>query len=705
MNRPSDSASPGAGKGGGMTAPRSGAAAGEAGTTAASAPAGPPPLVIGTAGHVDHGKTTLVRALTGVDTDRLQEEKRRGISIDLGFAPFRLPSGRPAAIVDVPGHERFVHNMAAGVHGMDLVLLVVAADEGVMPQTVEHLDILQLLGVRHGLVVLTKVDLVDDPAWLDLVEEDVRAHLRDTFLAEAPVVRVAPPTGQGLDRLLTALEDAARRVPGRDADGLLRLPIDRAFTLPGFGPVVTGTLVAGRVRVGDRVEVQPGGLTARIRHLQVHGREVEEAVAGQRVAANLVGVDHQALHRGQVLVRPGTLEATRWLAVRLQWLPRAPWPLRHQERVRVHAGAAEVLGRVRLLEPVRPWKPGEAGWALIRLEEPLVVAPGDRFVVRTYSPARTAGGGVVADVGRVWSRRHTPGRWLAAFLADDPADGLTARLERAGLPRPATALARELGQPIRRIEQALARAEAAGRVRSLPGGHWVAAPAAEALARQARATLERHHQERPLEAGMSRDALLHALWRAARGAADARTGDRPVPEAEARAGLQALLETWIAAGVLAADDDRLRLPDWEPGGTAADRQHLERLAAVYRQGGLAPPASAEEAAATAGVPVADALGLLSILERQGRVVRVDTGLWFTPEALVDAWRRLVALERQVGPFTVAQARDALGVTRKWALPLLEYFDRRRWTRREGDLRRVVGGPDDEPGDEDGTRSR
>lgn len=536
-------------------------------------------LVIGTAGHVDHGKTTLVRALTGVDTDRLQEEKRRGISIDLGFAPFRLPSGRAAAIVDVPGHERFVHNMAAGVHGMDLVLLVVAADEGVMPQTVEHLDILQLLGVRHGLVVLTKVDLVDDPAWLDLVEDDVRASLQGTFLAQAPVVRVAPPTGHGLDRLLAALEEAAARVPPRDAGGLARLPIDRVFTVTGFGTVVTGTLVSGTLRAGDRVEVQPGGLPARIRHLQVHGREVSEAAAGQRVAANLAGVDHTLLRRGQVLVHPGTLAATQWLAARVEWLPRAPWPLRHQERVRVHAGAAEVLGRVRLLEPARPWQPGESGWALIRLEEPLVAAPGDRFVLRTYSPPRTAGGGLVADVGRPWTRRAAPGRWLAAFLADEPATALTARLERAGRPRAAADLAREVGQPLSRVEAALAGAAAAGRTVPVGNGFWVAASVAERLAREVRAVLERYHRERPLEPGMSRDALVHVLQAGlpVPGAGGGGTGR--VPEPEAGAALQALLEAWVARGILAVRDDRFHLPGWEPAAGAADRQRLQRIEA------------------------------------------------------------------------------------------------------------------------------
>lgn len=633
------------------------------------------PFVIGTAGHVDHGKTTLVRALAGVDTDRLQEEKRRGISIDLGFAPFRLPGGRPAAIVDVPGHERFIHNMVAGVHGMDLVLLVVAADEGVMPQTVEHLDILQLLGVRHGLIALTKVDTVDDPGWLDLVEEDIRSALHGTFLEDAPLVRVAPPSGFGLDRLLAALEAAAASVPARDAGGLARLPIDRVFTVPGFGTVVTGTLVSGALETGERVVIEPGGHGARIRQLQVHCRTVERALAGQRVAANLAGIDHHRLERGQVLVRPETLAATSWLAGRVHWLPRAPWPLRHQERVRVHAGAAEVLGRVRLLEPARPWAPGESGWVLIRLEAPLVVAPGDRFVLRTFSPPRTAGGGVVADVGRPWTRRQEPGRWFQAFLAEEPARAVAARLAWAARPVPAAGLAREAGQPLARVETWLAAARQAGAARPLGQGVWIAPAVLDALSRRMEAVLDAYHRQHPLEPGMRRDALVHAL----------KTGGDP-------AAVQALLEHWLAEGRLALDEDRFHRPGWRPGVDPAVESQLERLEAVYREGHLAPPDSPEAAAAAAGIPAPEALALLTLLERKGRLVRVASGLWFTPAALTDAWNRLAALQHRVGAFTVAEARDTLGVTRKWALPLLEFFDRRRWTRREGDRRQVVAGP-------------
>ncbi|EKP95865.1 selenocysteine-specific translation elongation factor [Thermaerobacter subterraneus] len=638
------------------------------------------PFVIGTAGHVDHGKTTLVRALTGVDTDRLQEEKRRGISIDLGFAPFRLPGGRPAAIVDVPGHERFIHNMVAGVHGMDLVLLVVAADEGVMPQTVEHLDILELLGVRHGLIAMTKVDTVDDPAWLDLVEEDIRAALRGTFLEGAPLVRVAPPAGTGLDRLLAALEEAAARVPVRDAGGLPRLPIDRVFTVTGFGTVVTGTLVSGTLEAGQRVVIEPGGREARIRQLQVHGRAVERAVAGQRVAVNLAGVDHHHLQRGQVVLQPGTLAATTWLAGRARWLPRAPWPLRHQERVRVHAGAAEVLGRVRLLEPARPWAPGEEGWVAIRLEAPLVVAPGDRFLLRTYSPPHTAGGGIVADTGRPWTRRQRPARWLDAFLADEPARALAARLAWAGRPVTVAGLARETGQPVPRVEAWLQAARRAGEARSLGQGVWIDPAALDRLAGRLAEVLHAYHQEHPLDRGMRRDALLHAL----------QAGGDP-------AAGQALLEHWLAEGRLALDEDRFHRPGWRPGGDPGVEARLERLEAVYREAHLAPPDRPEAAAAAAGLPEQEVAALLALLEHRGRLVRVAPGLWLTPAALADARNRLADLQQRVGPFTVAEARDALGVTRKWALPLLEYFDRRRWTRRDGDRRQLLVGPADEDG--------
>ena len=350
-------------------------------------------IIIGTAGHVDHGKTWLVKALTGVDTDRLKEEKERGISIELGFAPLRLPGGIHAGVVDVPGHERFVKNMLAGAGGIDMVLFVVAADEGVMPQTREHLDILELLRVQKGVVALTKVDLVDEE-WLLLVEEDVRELLKPTHFRHAPIVPVSSVTGAGLKELLDALAGVAAEVNPKPRTGEARLPIDRVFTITGFGTVLTGTLFSGTMHTGDALEIMPSGLKGRVRSLQVHGQKVEEAGAGQRVAVNLTGVEVGQVKRGDVLVTPGAFPAVRRVAAALHLLERAPHPLKNYQRIRFHLGTKEALGRVRLLDRDE-LRPGDDAVVQIELEEAVVAAVHDRYVIRQYSPVTTIGGGEV----------------------------------------------------------------------------------------------------------------------------------------------------------------------------------------------------------------------------------------------------------------------------------------------------------------------
>ncbi|MBX6377931.1 MAG: selenocysteine-specific translation elongation factor, partial [Clostridia bacterium] len=425
-------------------------------------------MVIGTAGHVDHGKTALIRALTGQDTDRLPEEKRRGISIDLGFAAFPLPSGRVAGIVDVPGHERFVHNMVAGVAGMDAVLLVVAADEGVMPQTREHLDILQLLGVRRGIVVLTKVDLCE-PEWVDLVEEEVRAAVAGTFLADAPILRVSSVTGEGLEALKDAVDRLVPTVPARPESGYARLPVDRVFTAPGFGTVVTGTLLSGRVRGEDRLELLPAGRTVRVRQVQVHGQPVDAAVAGNRVALNLVGVERHEVARGDVLITPGALRAGDLLAVRVDVLARAPAPLRNEQRVRVHAGTAEVVARALVLDG-EAVEPGAGGYVLFRAERPLVVARGDRILLRTLSPVATLGGGVVLDTGRRYRRGDAEGLRELALRASGRDEDIVGTILAAGRPVTPQAVARRVGAPLEAVlpvlESLVAAANALGSSRA-----------------------------------------------------------------------------------------------------------------------------------------------------------------------------------------------------------------------------------------------
>ena len=369
-------------------------------------------VVMGTAGHIDHGKTQLIKTLTGIDTDRLKEEKERGITIDLGFAHLTYEDGTEVGVIDVPGHERFVRNMLAGVGGIDLVMLVIAADEGVMPQTREHLAICQLLRVKEGLVALTKADLVDED-WLELVSEDTREFLKGTFLEGKPIVPVSAKTGQGIDELKRVLQALVARVPPKQLEGKFRLPVDRVFTIRGFGTVVTGTLFSGTIRVEDRIEIYPKGIEAKIRGLQVHNASVPEAVAGQRTAINLQGIDKVELERGDVLGHPGEFAPTFMLDAVLQHLSDAPRPLRHRARVRLHVGTSEIMGRVILLDRDE-LAPGEEAYVQLRLEEPAIVLPRDRFVIRSYSPVQTIGGGMLLDAQPAKHRRGEAG--LAAHF-------------------------------------------------------------------------------------------------------------------------------------------------------------------------------------------------------------------------------------------------------------------------------------------------
>ncbi|MFN3430766.1 MAG: selenocysteine-specific translation elongation factor, partial [Candidatus Sericytochromatia bacterium] len=461
------------------------------------------PLIIGTAGHVDHGKTTLIRALTGIDTDRLEEEKRRGMTIDLGFAPFRLPGGRLAGVVDVPGHERFLKNMLAGAGGIDLVLLVVAADDGVMPQTREHLAILETLRVASGLVVVTKTDLVD-PELLALAVEDVKEALKDSFLADAPVVPVAAATGTGLAALVAAIEEATITAPRKDASGTLRLPIDRVFTKQGFGTVVTGTLVSGTLSEGDTVAVEPAGHTSRVRGIQVHGEKRATAKAGQRVAVNLAGLEKQALGRGDWLVAPGAGAPATLLDVQIELLPGAT-PLAHRARVRFHHGTAELIGRVILMDRDEI-APGQAAPAQLLLERPAMAAFGDRFVLRRYAPPEILGGGRVLHPAPAKHKRRHPGALaaMAALEVGDPLAAMAEALKQAGC-RPVAG--ETLLGYVPADRQAQARTWLAEHAMAVDGGAYLHQAGAEAMAADLLGSLAKFHAAVPWRVGLAKEEL------------------------------------------------------------------------------------------------------------------------------------------------------------------------------------------------------
>ncbi|MFQ5693957.1 MAG: selenocysteine-specific translation elongation factor, partial [Nitrospinota bacterium] len=529
-------------------------------------------VVLGTAGHIDHGKTALVQALTGVDTDRLKEEKERGITIDLGFASLEMPGIR-MGVIDVPGHERFVRNMLAGVGGIDLVLLVVAADEGVMPQTREHLAICELLEIQDGVVALTKKDLVDDE-WLELVTEDVRDFLGGTFLEGKPILPVSSRTGEGLEELRAALQERAAGVSHKNTEGPLRLPVDRVFTMRGFGIVVTGTLFSGRVHVEERVALQPKGLTARVRGIQVHGEAVEEAVAGQRTAINLQGVEKEAVERGDVLAAPDTLRPSYMLDATLHHLADAPRALKNRDRIRFHQGTAEIMGRVALIgADVLP--PGERSYVQLRLERPVVARPGDRYVIRTYSPITTIGGGEVLDSHPPKHRRLRPEtlrRFDVLSEADDAARAALF-LKEAGhkgltlaelLPRTSAGRKELLG-----ILEGLRKDGMAEWIDAQAG--WAAhRESLEDLESEMKRILERFHRENPLRAGISKEELRSRIP----GAPDRVFG---------------ISLRRLAGGEVVLEGDAVRLAGHRVSLGAAQSELREKIERAFRKADLQPP--------------------------------------------------------------------------------------------------------------------
>jgi selenocysteine-specific elongation factor len=610
-------------------------------------------MILGLAGHIDHGKTALVRALTGVDTDRLPEEKRRGITIELGFAPLRLDDGITLGVVDVPGHEAFVRTMLAGASGIDLALLVVAADEGVMPQTREHLAILDLLGVRAGVVALTKCDLVDGD-WLDLVEEDARALVAgegDHALAEAPIVRTSASTGDGVDALRRALSDLARHVPPRTDDDVFRMPVDRAFTVKGTGTVVTGTVWSGRLRRDATVRLLPDDRTARVRALQTHGENVEAVSAGARAAVALVGVEVADVPRGTMIASTDApWQPSRILRGDVELLPSAPAPVGPRTVVRLHVGTSEVGARI--VAAGGPIAPGERRPARLALDAPLALRAGDRFVLRGASPPETIGGGVVTDPASAPRSRPLPSvsldveQRLALLLREAGASGLdiAALPVRLGVtPSAATTLA----------------AESQRTNASVIAGRLVSHSALDALHDALLADLAAHHAASPLEPGVS---LQHVR---------SRLDAPPVVTDE-------VLDRAMSNAEVESENGVLRLAGWRPRLSAAERDLSDRLLAMLQQAGSEPPSAAELTLQLGGKSVEP---LLRLLERDGRVVQVENDRWYAAAPLADLVQRLrdgMEPGRTYGP---AELREFLGFSRKFLIPFLEWCDRTGLTSR------------------------
>jgi selenocysteine-specific elongation factor len=629
-------------------------------------------IILGTAGHIDHGKTALVKALTGIDADRLEEEKRRGITIDLGFAHLDLASlnGEPLHLgfVDVPGHERFVRNMLAGVGGIDLVLLVIAADESIKPQTREHFDILRLLGVQRGITVLTKSDAVDSET-LDVVRLEVEEFLRGTFLepSKSPIVAVSSLTGAGLDDLKRAIIASAGDAQPRDSRALARLPVDRVFTMKGFGTVVTGTLISGTIRRDQELEVFPTGRTVRVRGVQVHGQAADAAVAGQRTALNLVGASTEDLSRGMTLAPFATFATTRRVDVRLSLLSSAPRPLKSRTRVHLHSNTMETVAEI-ALHVAKQLAPGADAFARLKLPEPALLLPGDRFIIRQFSPVVTIGGGVVLDPAPI-PRMPRLEEFLRTLDAASQEPILRARIERRGHAGIATSqLTAETGWNKILLESQLGQEVKAGAILRI-GDLFVDAPAMAHLEQLIVSSVEEFQKKNPLVGGIARESLREQV------------------KASSEV-FNSALDLLSRATKIEAAGDLVRLPGHGVVMKDEEAESKKKIEEAFLVAGLKVPAL-HEVIAGLKVDKTRAQKIVTLLLKDKALVKISDELVFHRSAL-EQLRRLVAAQKAKSPkMDVATFKELTGVSRKYAIPLLEYLDRERVTKRVGDTREIL----------------
>ncbi len=633
-----------------------------------------PHIIVGTAGHIDHGKTALVKALTGIDADRLKEEKERGITIDLGFANLDLDQETSIGFVDVPGHEKFVKNMLAGIGGIDLVMLVVAADESIMPQTREHLDICSLLHIRHGLTVITKIDAADEEI-ADLVELEVRDYLKSTFLGQSPIVRVSAQRGDGIPELVGTLKTLCAGVEPKDASQIFRLPVDRCFTMKGFGTVVTGTSISGSIHKDEEVELLPSGRQTRIRGIQVHGQAADVVKAGQRTALNLLGVEVGEVHRGVVLTEPDLFEPTSMFDCHLELLESAPGPIRQRKRIRFHVGTAEIMGYVSLLGRER-LEPGGQSLVQIRLEEATFALPRDRFIIRQYSPMVTIGGGVILEGNPSRHRRHDERvlRRLETFKEGSLADRLMILVDEAGL----GALTLEalvgkvgaVGSTIRSALEALARQ---GSIRILSERPFtvVSRDVFQRALDQTLSRVQSFHEANPLTVGISREELKTKVY-----------------EKSSNLVFQTALQELASREEIAFAQDLIRIFGRKVTLGEHEESIKKKLTDEFLRYGVEVP-TPDELIRKARVDPGTARQILQLMLRDGVVVKVNDDLMMHQAAMDGVIERVRSLKGTGAKLGVGEFKDLFGVSRKYAIPLLEYLDRERVTRRVGDSREIL----------------
>ncbi|HWQ98724.1 MAG TPA: selenocysteine-specific translation elongation factor [Clostridia bacterium] len=627
--------------------------------------------IIGTAGHVDHGKTCLVKALTGIDTDRLEEEKKRGITIELGFAYLTLPDGSRAGIIDVPGHERFIKNMLAGAGGIDLALLVIAADEGVMPQTREHLGILSMLDIKSGIVALTKSDLVE-PDWLEFVTEDVRAELKGTFLQDAPIIPVSSATGAGIETLRAELIRRIQQVKPKDVETSFRMPVDRVFTVKGFGTVVTGTLIEGTLRVGDAVTVYPNSASSKVRNLQVHGQDVEEAFAGQRVAVNLAAMKKDEVDRGDTLAKSGSMEPSMMLDVKLNVFSDSPREIENGSVLHLYHGTRNTLCKTILLDR-DVLKPGESCYAQLRLSEQIAVKSGDRYIVRFYSPIETIGGGEILESNPVKQKRfqqETLDRLAIKEYGSSAEKTLLALLENSPKFIKLDELAKKrsvhLEQLLRELEQDV---DPALLVRItdqlvLHAGYW------QALKTKLQELMEAYHVKNPLQAGIRLDELKQRL----------------LPDCEP-AVADAVLARFAQEGTLRIERQRAALAGFTVRLSPEQRRLSDEIESLYRESGVTVP-ELDELLARYPNQAPSVKQVLQMLMDQGTLLNISAELYLHREAFLLALDEMEKIQSECGVISLGDFRDRVGTSRKYALPILTYCDNRKLTRRTEDLRKL-----------------
>jgi len=628
------------------------------------------PVIMGTAGHIDHGKTTLVKALTGVDCDRLAEEKKRGITIELGFAFMDLPGGHRVGVVDVPGHERFVKNMVAGAAGIDFVVLVIAADEGVMPQTREHLEICTLLGIRHGVVALTKADSVDQE-WLALVTEDVKNFLAVSFLSEAPLIPVSAHTGLGLDALKAELARLAGELRPKRRSDLARLPIDRVFTMKGHGTVVTGTLIAGQFKTGEEAMLYPSGRPTKVRGLQVHGASSDTALAGQRTAINVMGLEVDDVERGEVLAHPGTLFPSLAWNLEITCLPSSPRALRHRGEVHFHHGTREVMAR--LYFPDRDkLEPGQTALCQARFESPLAGVTGDRCVMRAFSPLRTVAGAAIISPMAARLKRNGPELAdLSALSQASPEESVRLHLKLTGSEGASFAALMALtGLESRELEKVLQGFSAKGQASlwDKDARQWISGEVLERLSEGLLTHMAAFHKREPLKQGVARGEL-------------ASTWGRALPAKL----MHFLAERLLKSGKLAQEQEHLRLPTHTVSLGTDQKDLRERILGIYEAGGLTPP-NLKDVLEELTLTFKEAQPVYKLLQDQGLISRIKEEMYFAASALEGLKARVQEYFSQNAELGPQEFRELTGLSRKFAIPLLEYLDKEKVTMRVGDKR-------------------